>query len=118
MEKLAHYQYRGARAMVLLHEQYQREFLDVWKKAKAAEIVLPETSHSAYVSFETLLKHVFGCARHYMEWMCEKLELPDPEIRPEPLPEVIEAEAERYLEHLLHQWRMPVARRMTVLFSQ
>jgi hypothetical protein len=26
-----------------------------------------------------------------MEWMCEKLELPDPKISPEPLPEVIEA---------------------------
>ncbi len=109
MEKLANYQYRGARAMVILHEQYLRDFLDVWKKAKAFGLVLPETDHSAYVSLETLLKHVLECARHYLMWICEKLDLPDPAIRPEPLPDVIETEVESYLEHLLQQWQTPLA---------
>ncbi len=109
MEKLANYQYRGARAMVLLHEQYLREFWETWKIAKAAGLVLPQTDHPGYASLETLLKHVLGCARHYLVWMCEQLELPDPEIRPAPTPDVIEAEAEDYLDHLRHQWRAPLS---------
>ena len=108
-EKQIHYQSRGARAMVFLHEHYLREFFEVWKKAKTRGVALPETSHSADVSFEMLLQHVFECVRHLMEWMCEKLELSDPKISPEPLPEVIEAQAEQYLEHLLRQWRTPLA---------
>ena len=76
-EKQIHYQSRGARAMVFLHEHYLREFFDVWKKAKTTGVALPETSHSADVSFEMLLQQVFECARHLMEWMCETLELPD-----------------------------------------
>ena len=39
-----------------------------------------------------LLNHALRAARGYMVWMCEKLELPDPEIEPPPELAVIEAE--------------------------
>ena len=103
------YTYRGARAMVRLHDQYLREFWDTWKTCKASGVMLPRTDHPGYVSLETLLKHVLGSARHYLIWICEQLELPDPHIHPAPTPDVIEAEAEGYLDHLHRQWRTPLA---------
>ncbi len=109
MDKLTNYQYRAARATVILHEQYMREFLNSWRSAKAAEVVLPKSENPAYVSLEALLKHVLGCGRHYMVWICEMLELPDPEIKLPPEVDAIEAEAESYLEHLFQQWRTPLA---------
>ncbi len=109
MNPLAAYKYGAARTIVFLHGQYLEEFLAVWKKAQTSQITLPETEHPGYVSLEALLKHVLGSARHYMVWMCEQLDLPDPEIDPAPAPETIEAEAEAYLEHLARQWRTPLA---------
>jgi uncharacterized damage-inducible protein DinB len=106
--ELSNYTYRGARAMVLLHEDYMRQCLAVWKEAKAAKITLPETSDEDYQSLETLLRHILRAARGYMVWMCKQLELPDPEIKPSPDVDTIEAEAEAYLEHLLERWRLPL----------
>jgi uncharacterized damage-inducible protein DinB len=108
-EELNHYQYRGARACVLLHEEHLRDCLKVWKEAKAANIKLPETSDEDYQSLETLLHHILRAARGYMVWICQKLELPDPDIKPVPELATIEAEAESYLEHVLERWRLPLA---------
>ena len=44
-----------------------------------------------------------------MKWMCAKLELADPAIRPTPGLEVIVADAETYLAHLIDQWRLPLS---------
>jgi hypothetical protein len=44
-----------------------------------------------------------------MVWMCEKLELPDPDITPVPDEAMIEAESAGYLEHLLNKWSTPLA---------
>ena len=118
MEKFPPYEYRGARALVLLHDRYLREFWEIWKTSKASGVILPQTDHPGYVSLETLLKHVLGCARHYLVWICEQLELPDPEIRPAPTPDVIETEAEAYLDHLRDQWRTPLARIEEVRFDK
>jgi len=107
--ELSEFKYRGARAMVILHERYMRQFFDVWMEAKSKQIKLPETDDPDYASLETLLVHVLACARMYMTWMCEKLGLPDPEIRIKPGVDVIEAEADDYLEHVLEQWRTPLA---------
>ena len=95
--------------MVDLNGQYLREFLAVWKKAKTAEIDLPETDHPGYVSMEALLGHVLGAARSYLIWMTQMLELPDPKIEQLPSFEEIEAEADGYLTHLIQQWRTPLA---------
>lgn len=105
---LMDYQYRGARALVLLHEQYLQQFLDTWRKAKVQGISLPKTDDPDYESMNTLLHHVLRAARGYMVWICEKLELPDPEIEPAPEADVVEVEAENYLQHLLQQWRRPL----------
>ena len=106
---LAHYQYRGARALVLLHEKELREFLAVWRRAKAAGLGLPATSDPDYASLEALLFHVLRAARGYMTWMCESLGLDDPGIEAPPPVERVAAEADRYVEHLLERWRLPLA---------
>ncbi|MEM6429801.1 MAG: hypothetical protein AAF708_11215 [Deinococcota bacterium] len=108
-EDLGHYSYRGARAMILLHERHLRTFVATWREAKAANVRLPETTDSDYASLETLLRHNLAAARGYMTWMCEKLELPDPKIADAPMVEDIEHGVEAYLEHLFERWRLPLA---------
>ncbi len=102
------YTSRAARALVLLHETHLRECLEVWKQAKAANLQLPETSNENYRSLETLLEHIFAAPRGYLVWICRQLELPDPDIRPTPGADTIEAEADGYLEHLLERWSLPL----------
>ena len=95
--------------MVLLHEEHLRQCLKVWKEAKTADIKLPETVDGDYESLETLLEHILRAARGYMVWICQKLDLPDPEIKLPPDVATIEAEADGYLEHVLQRWRSPLA---------
>ena len=109
VNELSHYRYRGARAMVILHERYMRECLATWKRAKAANVTLPTTDDPDYQSLEHLLFHVLRAARGYMTWMCEKLELPDPQIPSPPPLERVQTEADQYLELLLAKWREPLA---------
>jgi len=95
--------------MVQLHEYHLLSFLKTWKRAKQLSTKLPETDDTDYQSLETLLRHVLRAARGYMTWMCQKLELPDPEINPAPKAEKIEAVADTYLEHLIERWKNPLA---------
>jgi len=99
------YQYNGARSMVILHEQELRLFVVIWKEAKASGIPLPP---GGYPNYDYILQHVLACARSYMVWMCERLGLPDPGIPAAPPPEVIEAQADQYLEAVLDGWREPL----------
>lgn len=99
---------RGVRALVVLHERHMRAFLATWQRARRAEVSLPETDEATYVSLVTLLRHVLGAARGYMIWSCDKLGLPEPDIRRVPRAEEIEEEAEAYLEHVLAGWRDPL----------
>ena len=108
MRELTDYRYRGARAMVLLHERHMLKFLDSWRKAKSLGVALPPTDDPNCASLDTLLRHVVRAARGYMVWICEKLELPDPEMRPAPEVESIEVEVESYFTHLFHEWRKPL----------
>ncbi len=94
--------------MVQLHEQYLCSFVKMWQKAKELNIELPETTDTDYESLETFLRHVLRAARGYMTWMCEKLELPDPEITPAPKAEEIESVLDTYLEHLIERWKHPL----------
>jgi uncharacterized damage-inducible protein DinB len=102
------YRSRAVRALVLLHDENLRRFLVVWKQARAASIVLPVTEDPAYASLDSLLRHVLGAARGYMTWMCEVLELPDPEIRVPPHATALAVDADNYLEHVLERWRTPL----------
>jgi len=103
------YTWRGARALVLLHEESLRAFLAAWRKSKAAGVKLPVTDNAAYASMETVLHHVLRASRNMLTWICEKLELPDPGIDDAPDPSKIAAEADRYVDHLLARWRLPLA---------
>ena len=109
VQELSGYRYRGARALVLLHDAAMRELLPVWRRAKASGTALPATTDPDYVSLPALLHHALRASRGYMTWLCEKLGLPDPGIDPAPQADRVEAEAERYLEHLLERWRLPLA---------
>ena len=106
---LSNYRNRGARALVLLHEWALREILPAWRRAKASHIQLPSTPDPDYASLESLLHHALRAARGYMTWLCEKLGLPDPGISPAPEASLVEQEVERYIEHLLERWRLPLA---------
>jgi len=108
MEELKNYSYRGARADVLLHEQYLKEFAHVWKRAYEEGVVLPESEDPDYASLESLLRHVLWWARDYMMWIGEMLNLPDPAIRPVPEAASVRTELDSYMNHLFHRWRMPL----------
>ena len=107
LSELPEYRYRGARALVILHERQMRQFLQTWKDAKAASVVLPETQDPSYASLDALLSHVLQCSRNYMTWMCKMLALSDPQIRDVPDDT---SEADTFLDHLLEQWLKPLAR--------
>jgi len=109
IHNLANYRCRGARALVLLHEKALRALLPVWRRAKAADVQLPRTKDPNYASLESLLHHALGAARGYMTWLCENLGLPDPGIDPAPEASSVEQAAERYIEHLVGRWRLPLA---------
>ncbi|MFC1543628.1 hypothetical protein ACFL4Y_00035 [Gemmatimonadota bacterium] len=103
------YVYRGARALVLLHEQELREFITTWLEARATGSTMTLAGTSEQVSLDELLHHVLCWARDYMVWTCEKLGLPDPEIDPVPAPDALRTRLPRYLDHLLARWRLPLA---------
>ncbi len=102
------YQYQGARALVLLHEEQMRDFLTAWREAAATQLALPATADPDYASLETLLRHVLACARGYMVWCCASLGLPEPGIPEAPPVARIAAEADGYLEQVLAGWRAPL----------
>ncbi|MHC4944516.1 MAG: hypothetical protein ACYTG7_15980 [Planctomycetota bacterium] len=103
-DTLKDYTYRGARAMILLHDRNLREFVDTWKKARASGTSLPAVKDSDYASFDALLRHVLRAARGYMTWICKQLGLPDPGIEPTPEADRIAEAADQYLEHVLNRW--------------
>ncbi len=103
------YQFAGARALVTLHDQHLRSCMDTWERARQAAVPMPATKDPDHASIEALGVHVLGCARYYMVWCCEMLELPDPGIDATPTPAAIAADGATYLEHLLDRWRTPLA---------
>lgn len=99
------YRYRGARALVLLHDRELRRFLDCWRTFLASGLSLPETEDPDYQDPYHLLRHVLGAAG-YLRWSCEKLGEPEPVIPP--LPDTGRpAEVDAWLEELLAAWRLP-----------
>ena len=102
------FKYRGARAMILLHERHMQEFLATWREFRAAGAALPQTDDPDYASALAVLRHILRAGRGYMTWICDKLQLPDPQIDAVPEDDRIEAEADAYLKHLLLRWRTPL----------
>jgi hypothetical protein len=103
------YRSRAVRALVILHEEHLRRFVDTWRQALAASVSLPASDDPTYASLGALGHHVLGAAGGYMVWMCEVLELPNPGIQPAPDAAVIVRDAEEYMEHVLEQWRAPLS---------
>ncbi|MFC2088529.1 hypothetical protein ACFLSX_02925 [Calditrichota bacterium] len=103
------YKYNGARSLVLLHEQHLKSCLETWKLAKKNNISLPDTDDQDYQSLDTLLRHIFRAARGYMTWICDKLDLDNPNIEKTPEVNEIAKEADSYLAHLLEKWRLPLS---------
>ena len=104
-----HYKYGGARALVLLHDRHLRALLVTWKEAKAANIALPQTSDPNFASLDVLLQHNLVAARNYMVWICEQLQLSNPDINEAPSVNDVEQQADNYMEHVLERWRIPLA---------
>jgi uncharacterized damage-inducible protein DinB len=106
---LKQYKYNGARSLVLLHERHLKSCLSTWKTAKKLNISFPKSEDSDYQSMETLLRHILRAARGYMIWMCDKLDLENPDIEKVPEAEEIVEKADAYLSHLLEKWRLPLS---------
>jgi len=106
---LPQYQYRGAAALIALQDRFLREFVAFWRQAKAAGLQLPQnTGDPSYDSLEALLRHILRAARGYLTWICEKLELPDPQVIPTWEEYEIEKHADEYLDHLAERWAAPL----------
>ena len=106
---LPEYKHNGARSLVLLHEQHLRSCVKTWKLAKGKNVKLPKTDESDYASLQSLLRHILRASRGYMTWICQQLNLTNPQINPTPQAEEIESELDNYLEHLIEQWKLPLA---------
>ncbi|MBI9070864.1 MAG: hypothetical protein JEY94_04665 [Melioribacteraceae bacterium] len=102
------YKYSGAASMILQHENYMRSLYRTWLKAKELKIHLPKTEDEDYKSLETLLLHFVRSSRGYIIWICEKLDLPDPRINAIPVVENIDREADKYINHLIERWKLPL----------
>ena len=90
------YEYGGARAMVALHAKYLRAFVVTWRRADNEAVALPASENPNYASRQALLAHVLGGAARYLIWMCEKLELPAPNLEERPDPGGFAARADEY----------------------
>ena len=99
------YRSRAVRAMVLLHEEHLRRFVQTWRLALAVPVSLPPTADPAYASLGALGRHVLSAAGGYLVWACEMLRLPDTGVRPTPDATAIVRDADAYLEHVLERWR-------------
>lgn len=99
------YRSRAVRAMVLLHEEHLRRFLQTWRQALAASVNLPVSEDPNYASLNALGAHVLKAAGGYLVWMCDVLSLPDPGIRSAPDADAIVRDAHDYMEHVLDRWR-------------
>lgn len=102
------YKYNGAKALVNLHEIHLKSFYKTWKEAKEIGVILPKTDDPYYKSLDTLLYHLLKSARGYMVWMCNQLNLPDPQIDEAPAPEIVVEKAESYIYYLTEKWRYPL----------
>ena len=100
MNNFPEYRYKGASALVKLHEIHLQSFYETWKQVKRLNVKLPDSDDPYYKSLDTLLYHLLRSARGYMIWMCEKLNLDDPLINETPIAEIIEEKAVEQLAHL------------------
>lgn len=102
------YKYKGAEALIHLHEEHLLSFIKIWETAKKTNLKLPITDDSDYQSLEHLILHVVRSSRGYIMWICEKLNLSEPKIDVLPKFEQIEKTIDNYASHLLEEWKIPL----------
>ena len=102
------YRYNGAHAMIQLLNWHLHECVEIWYEAKRRGVVLPDTDDPDYDSLEALLCHILGAAGRHLNWICEKLDLPDPGIEPVPEAPDVELKAREYVKHLTDRWQTPL----------
>ena len=107
------YRSRAVRALVLLHEEHLRRFVQIWRLAVTTSVGLPSTADPSYSSLGALGRHVLGAAGGYLVWTCEVLTLSDPGVRRAPDAAAMDREADDYLEHVLERWRGPQLREIS-----
>lgn len=100
---------RGVLALVRLHETEMRRFLEVWREAYQAEIVLPASEDPDYAGLTHLLRHILRASRGYLTWVCSVLGRPDPGVPDPPPVEHVTGEGEAFLSLLLASWREHLA---------
>ncbi len=108
MSELPEFRYGGARVLTIMYEQELLRFVDTWKKAKAAGVTLPSINNPDYKNIEELLYHVVFRARDNMVWICQNLELPDPQLEPVPDAAELAGQVDDYLGRLSLQMRTPL----------
>jgi crotonobetainyl-CoA:carnitine CoA-transferase CaiB-like acyl-CoA transferase len=87
---------RSVRALVLLHDEEQRKFLETWRRARAAGVVLPDEQTP-----DDILEHVLRCARWYITWLSTTLEREDHTLVEAPSVARMADEGPAYLDALL-----------------
>jgi hypothetical protein len=106
------YRSRAVRAMVLLHEEHLRRFVQTWRAAVALPVSLPPSADPNYASLGALGRHVLSAAGGYLVWICEMLRLPDPGVRAAPDAITVIDDADSYLEHVLERWSSEALRQI------
>ena len=107
------YSSRAVRAMVLLHEEHLRRFVQTWRLAMSVPVILSPTRDPNYASLGGLGRHVLSAAGGYLVWMCEVLRFPDPGVRPAPDAIAIVGDADGYTEHVLERWGAEALRKIS-----
>lgn len=102
------YKYRGAWALVQLHDREMRAFLATWRRARSANIKLPHSEDLDCQSLEHMLRHVLGASRGYITWICNVLEIPEPALEAVPDASEVSDRADDYLDDLLARWDGPL----------
>ena len=105
---MTEYRSSAARALVDLHERELRAFMTTWHAAQRAGLSLPPSEDPDCASLEALLHHVVGCARGYLDWICEILALPVPAATPLPGPEDLARAPGPVIDAVLAAWRGPL----------
>ncbi len=105
-QQLSDFSYRGARAMIILHDRQLRVFYRTWLQGVSLGRSLPSPGMD-YESWEELLQHLLSSSRMYLFWLCDKLVIIPPALaKPPELPNIAR-DTPDYLDQLFEAWSLP-----------
>ena len=109
-EKTGHYQSSAVRALVALHQREMHNFMVIWNNAVKMNVTLPPTEDPSCKTFDAMMSHVLHASRGYVRWICDQLNLTEPQIdRPSNSMNFLTESAD-YLESLLDVWSTALLR--------